>query len=90
VYSDSFQLEDLLQRLSEQARQQQTRTIQTLEDENRELRNKLSEVRQLWEAIYRDMQEVNNIAGQLSAIRKGAGRMMDRQKKMWIVNCTAI
>lgn len=90
VYSDSFQLDDLLQRLSEQAWEQQIRTIQTLEDENRELHNRLSEVRQLWECIYRHMQEVNNIVGQLSTIRRGTGRMMDRQKMMWIVNCTAI
>jgi hypothetical protein len=89
VYSDSFQLDDLLHRLSEQTWQQQIRTFQTLTDENRVLQSELSEVRQLWESIYGLMQGVNDIAGQLSVIKNGGDRTMDKLKLKWIANCTA-
>lgn len=90
VYSDSFQLDDLLHKLSEQAWQQQIRTIQTLRDENLELHNELSQLRLLWGSIYRYMRQVNDIAGELNTVRKGAGRMIERRNMKWIVNCTAI
>ena len=89
VYSESLQLDDLLQKLSEKTWQQQIRTLKALEEENRELDSKLSEVRRRWGYLYQMMQEVNIVAGQLGTIKNEGGRLMERQKAKWIVNCTA-
>lgn len=88
IYSDSFQLDDLLQQLSKQTRQQNIRTCQTLEQENEELRNELSQTRQFWDHIYGLMQEVANISAQLRTIKNEGVRLMIKQKKNWLVNCT--
>lgn len=69
VYSDSFDLEGFLQRLSEQASQQQIRTIQTLIDENRNLQNELRKMHSIWKSIYCHTEDVNSIGGQLRKIK---------------------
>jgi hypothetical protein len=89
VYSNSFQLDDLLQKLSEQAWQHEIRTLHALEEENRELQREVSEIRELWGSFYTLMQEVANIYEQLSIIRSGVRQMTDKQKLKWLVNCTA-
>ena len=88
VYSDSLQLDGFLQTLSEEARQQEIRTFQTLEEENRQLQGELAEIQRLWEYMYQLMQEVTNISGQLRTIKNEGIRLMDKQKAKWIVNCT--
>ena len=88
VYSDSFQLDDLLQKLSEQAFVQNAQICRILEAENKDLRNKLSQVQQVWCYIYKLMQEVNSVAGQLDTVQGEGYRLIDHQKIQWIVNCT--
>ncbi|KAH8655615.1 hypothetical protein BX600DRAFT_440115 [Xylariales sp. PMI_506] len=89
IYSDSFQLDDLLHRVSEQTWEKELRMFQALEDENKELQDELFRVQQSWESIYTMMEKVNKIAEQLNAIMMEGKSRIKKQKVNWIINCRA-
>ncbi|KAK3933706.1 hypothetical protein QBC46DRAFT_275272 [Diplogelasinospora grovesii] len=89
VYLEPFHLDDILQQISEQEWRQEIRTLHALIDENEELKAELNGLRRIWGLIYKIMMQVNKAAEQLYMVTTKAGRVVDKQRKIWIANCTA-
>ncbi|KAH6871055.1 hypothetical protein B0T10DRAFT_567485 [Thelonectria olida] len=90
VYSDSFQLQDLLHRLSEQTRSQRGYTAQALVEERDALRTELDSKRRLWQSARQLMARSSDMANRLLQLHGDAeGRILHEQCK-WKANCVAI
>jgi hypothetical protein len=90
IYSDEFQLDDLLRRLSERTSDQEVRTVQALLEEKEALERELETVQRVWALIYDIMVETNDTVGQLSTVVRYALSRMETERKNWLANCTAI
>jgi hypothetical protein len=90
VYSDSFELEGLLDKLPniECGREQQA--ARELEAERDAMQEELDALRSAWTSIHRALKEAASTADVLTRIYNDAQRCMDVERKKWIANCTAI
>lgn len=90
AYSDSFDLDILLHRISLQTTQQQDYTIQALEKEQATMRLDLSAQKKTFAMLYKTMLKASQAAIQLQDIRHEIGQEVQRQGNIWLANCTAI
>jgi hypothetical protein len=90
IYSDPFELDDLLRRLSEQARSQGEYAIQVLTQENEAVKSELSYFRRSWAVIYELMTKVNDILRELKAVMAEMNATIEREQNKYKANCTAI
>jgi hypothetical protein len=90
AYSDSFNLDILLHRISLQTTQQQDYTIQALEKEQATMRLDLSAQKKTFAMLYKTMLKASQAAIQLQDIRHEIGQEVQRQGNIWLANCTAI
>lgn len=90
VYSDQFELDELLHHLSEQTQVQRAFLVEALEKENKLLSFELIVERQVWESLYHCMVEIVEIADQLKVLQRDAERRILIRKQRWLANCTAI
>lgn len=90
VYSDQFQLDDLLDHLSGKVVSQSEHAFQTLLKENKEASAELNYFRSSWSAIYELMTEVNDILCQLTAVVDQLKARIEREQMKYKANCTAI
>jgi glutaminase len=89
VYSDTFELDDLLQRLSQQTWEQGDYTMHVLLEENEALNSELTAVRATWASIYEVMINASEIASHLQILAEEGETQMEKARRKWIANCTA-
>ena len=90
MYSDQFELDDLLCRLSEQVTNQGERAIQGLKQENRALGPEQDYFRRSWAAIYEMLTGVNDILNQLTITLAEMNEKIESEQNTYRTNCTAI
>lgn len=90
AYSDSFDLDNLLHRISLQTTQQQDYTIQALEREQATMRLDRSAEGKKFTALYRAMLRASEATIQLDGIRRQIEQVVQKQSNIWLANCTAI
>ncbi|KAI5465170.1 hypothetical protein BGZ63DRAFT_422122 [Mariannaea sp. PMI_226] len=90
VYSDSFKLDDLLHRLSEQTKSQQDYTIQTLIEERDALREELDSKRRLWHSARQLLARTSDVARRLLQLHENATTRILQEQGKWKANCVAI
>ncbi|OHE90319.1 hypothetical protein CORC01_14380 [Colletotrichum orchidophilum] len=89
VYSDTFELDDLLLRLTKQADEQHDMVIDLLRQENNALYRKLKAERQLWRVIVGLVHEIVELTGQLEKLLGKARLRMQQGRIKYLANCTA-
>lgn len=90
AYSDSFDLDNLLHRISLQTTQQQDYTIQALEKEQATMRLDRSAERKKFTALYRALLRASEATMQLQGICRQTEQVVQKQGNIWLANCTAI
>lgn len=90
AYSDSFDLDYLLQRISLQTTQQQDYTIQALEREQATMRLDRSAEGETFTTLYKTMLKASEAAMQLQNIHHQIEQEVQKQGNIWLANCTAI
>lgn len=96
IYSNSFELEDLVHRLSEQARFQEEYEIKALQIELDALKHQINDARSRWAFIYDIMMDSADLATKLSLICKDADAQVhrerndDRERKKRLANRTVV
>ncbi|KAF4878841.1 hypothetical protein CGCFRS4_v016115 [Colletotrichum fructicola] len=89
VYSDTFELDDLLTRLTRQAEEQHYAAISLLQEENTALHRKLKVSRQLWTVIIGLVRELVELTGQLQDLHMETLSRMKKETAAYLENCTA-
>jgi hypothetical protein len=90
VYSDAFELDELLDRVSEQAAAQKQYIIWALEEERDTVRRELEKERNRWASIYELMLEAADAGEKLALLHQDAERRVGREQNVWVSNCTPI
>lgn len=90
VYSDSFKLEDLLQRISEQTKSQQGYAVQALIEERDALRNDVDSKRRLWHSARQLFARTSDMAKRLLQLHEDATARIRHEQCKWKANCVAI
>lgn len=96
IYSDSFDLEDLVSRLSQQARSQAFYEIKALQDERDALQRQVEAERSAWVSVYQVILESSRVGTQLSLVCDDSQRQIDhersedRERKRQLANLTPI
>lgn len=90
VYSDSFPLDDLLERVTEQTKDQEQRTIRALLDDRERLTRELHSLRRCWDSLYQIIVASDKTAKVFSFRYDEARRRIKQEKNKWIANLTAI
>ncbi|KAK8038383.1 hypothetical protein PG994_015150 [Apiospora phragmitis] len=88
-YSDEFQLDDLLHRLSEQTWEQEVFTLQLLLQENEELSRELSGLQRRWKLVYKAMAVSAETASQMNIMIKRFQELLAKEQNKWKANFTA-
>ncbi|KAK2742898.1 hypothetical protein CKAH01_18440 [Colletotrichum kahawae] len=89
VYSDTFELDDLLQRLTKQADEQYDTAIALLLQENMALQRELKAMRhfqRIMNSLVRDLAESTDKLGEL--LRTTRSRL-EQRRASYLANCTA-
>nr|XP_036584423.1 uncharacterized protein CTRU02_05498 [Colletotrichum truncatum]KAF6793941.1 hypothetical protein CTRU02_05498 [Colletotrichum truncatum] len=89
VYSDTFELEDLLLRLTKQADEQHDTAIAVLRQENLALYRELREVRQLCRVISGRVRELFDLTDQLQELLRATRSRLEQERASYLANCTA-
>ncbi|GKT52031.1 uncharacterized protein ColSpa_12212 [Colletotrichum spaethianum] len=89
VYSDTFELDDLLLRLTKQADEQYDTAIPLLLQENMILCRKLTATRRLWRTMLGLVRELFELADQLHELLRATRSTLERERISYLANCTA-
>ena len=88
--SSNFSLQDILRRLSVQEKEQQTHTMRALEHENAILVRELQEARSEFTVVYKLVWRASRVANHVMASRRSVSRRIEKQRCIWLANCTVI
>ncbi|KXH60461.1 hypothetical protein CNYM01_14359 [Colletotrichum nymphaeae SA-01] len=89
VYSDTFELDDLLLRLTKQADEQHDMVSDILQQENNALYRKLRAARQLWRFIVGLVHGIVELIDQLEELLTMARLRIQQGRANYLANCTA-
>ncbi|KAL4403352.1 hypothetical protein CABS03_15266 [Colletotrichum abscissum] len=89
VYSDTFELDDLLLRLTKQADEQHDMVSDILQQENNALYRKLMAARQLWRFIVGLVHGIVELIDQLEELLTKARLRIQQGRANYLANCTA-
>lgn len=89
VYSDTFELDDLLLRLTKQADEQHDMVSDILQQENNALYRKLRAARQLWRVIVGLVHGIVELIDQLEELLTKARLRIQQGRANYLANCTA-
>ncbi len=89
VYSDSIELDELLENLSDHLWKHDTHMLQSLERENKATKSELAALREIRGHMYPALMQMNKKIELIYAALADAKRSMEREKVYWISNCTA-
>ncbi|KAL7940676.1 hypothetical protein V8C42DRAFT_336847 [Trichoderma barbatum] len=90
VYSDCFELEELVSKLSDEAEAQEVHAIEALENERDILCREVEARRVIWNCIYQMLVESADVAGKITALCKFAYGRIDKERNKWLANRNAI
>lgn len=90
IYSDSFELEDLVNRISKAADSQDTFTIKALETERDCLRQNVNSIRNTWDAIESLMADLEKISQHILLLCRRCEQNKETEGKKWMANFTVI
>lgn len=89
VYSDTFELDDLLLRLTKQAEEQQDMVIDVLRQEAMALYRELRAMWQLREVIVGFVRELVDLIDQLEELLRKSRSYIEQRRADYLANCTA-
>ena len=89
VYSNSFELEELLESLSDQVWKQGTHVFLSLEKEREDIESELVQLRAIRGCIDAAMAQMNGRITQLYTALADARRSIQQERIYWVSNCTA-
>ena len=89
VYSDSFELDELLETLSDHLWKHDTHELQGLEKDRECIKSELTALREIRGCIYPAIMQMNKKIELLYAALADAKRAIEREKADWASNCTA-
>ena len=89
VYSDSFELDELLENLSDHLWKHDTHMVPSLEEERKATKNELAALTEIREYMYPALLQMNKKIELIYAALADAKKLMEREKVNWISNCTA-
>lgn len=87
IYSDTFELEDLIQRLSVQVREQDL--YAELREENERLQLELFDVKARWRQVKQILDVCILVDGELIKLYQDAVAKLNKRRNIWFANCTA-
>lgn len=90
VYSDCFELEELVSTLSNEADAQEIYAIEALENERDTLYREVEARRAIWNSIYQMLIESADVASKITALCKFAYDHIEKEKNKWLANRNAI
>ncbi|KAL0930257.1 uncharacterized protein CTRU02_214332 [Colletotrichum truncatum] len=89
VYSDTFDLDDLLLRLTKQTDEQYDTVIPLLLQENKTLYSELMATRRLWRTLLSLVRDLVELADQLRELLKITRSELEHERRSYLANCTA-
>jgi hypothetical protein len=89
-YSDCFELEDLVNKLCDEADAQDLYAIETLQNERHILYHELENKRIIWNRIYQVLIESADIAAKINALCKFAQENIRKEQNKWLANRNSI
>ncbi|KAL0929612.1 uncharacterized protein CTRU02_215511 [Colletotrichum truncatum] len=89
IYSDTFELDDLLCRISKQADDQNETTIRALYQERDFLQKNINVLQQSCRAAYKIINYLRQLVAQLEQLLDDASSLMAKEKNDYLANCTA-
>lgn len=89
-YSDCFELEDLVNKLSDEADAQDLYAIEAMQNERNILYHELENKRTLWNEIYQVLIESADIAAKVNALCRFAQDQIRKEQNKWLANRNAI
>jgi hypothetical protein len=89
VYSDSFELDELLENLSDQVWKQDSHVVLSLAKEKGDMESELAALREIRECVHAVIVQMNGKIAQLHVALNDAKRSIQRERVNWVSNCTA-
>lgn len=89
-YSDCFELEDLVNKLSDEADAQDLYAIEALQNERHMLYQELENKRTLWNRLYQVLIECADTAAKINALCRFAQDNIKKEQNKWLANRNAI
>lgn len=89
IYSDRFELDELVSRLSDEADAQELYAIQALQNERDALSREVEARRTIWNSIYQVLIESADVASKIAALCKYAYDLIGKERNKWLANRNA-
>jgi hypothetical protein len=93
IYSDAFELEELLKQITTEAEDQERRKVRALEQELlaelQKAKRDHGKARDRFHAVYNILVECEGVATKILLVLKGVKKSIAKERNIWLASCSS-